>query len=471
MLKNNKSSYLQHQLLFIVILLGFIISKLTHLHVPYFWDESWVYAPAVNTMAELGPTLNPSSFPLEHSRGHPLLFHFLGGIWIKIFGNSLYSLHAFALSISTVFICIIYFYLRKSISVELAIVSIVLLVFQPIFYAQASMVLPEILLALLGFLSLVFLYHNHWIAYIITGSLAIWTKESALAFILCLFCARLIVMIKHKEFSASELLLTAVPMLSFVLFLLINKLSFDFYLYPEHTGMVSLEPRVVLGKLKAIFENVFIDQKRFGLSLISLIACSYLAGKKSKLFEEDFLIYLLVPIIGYSVFSSINFYTVRYILTIFPLVIILMTWILVSALSDRKIWLLSVILAITTHTVIQLFDRRSIADINLSYLDYGPVQLETVQYFEDNNLYDSPIQTGFLPSTGLTNIHAGYRSTKEQFTSVNTEMSDGDNYFIFSSVEPHHLKDTVINNPKSKKIKHIRRGNVEFEIYLLRGKL
>lgn len=411
------------------------------------------------------------SFPLEHSRGHPLFFHFLGGCWIKLFGNSLVSLHAFALSISLGFIGSLYFFIKSILSNEIALATCCLLIFQPLFYAQSSIVLPEILLSFLCFLSLVFLYQKKWTAYLLAASLAIWTKESAIAFILCLVVAHLLIMLKNQKFRFLELALGVLPLVSFIIFMLLNKLALDFYLYPEHTGMLTFELKPIYGKLKAIFMNIFYDQKRWPLSVIALGCVGYLIAKRNKIFKEDFLIYLAIPIIGFSIFSALNFYTVRYVLAIFPVVILMLVWLISESMKEKPLILWLLVLTITCHSIIQLFDRRSVRDINLSYLDYGPTQLEAIKYFEEADLYDASIHTGFLTSTGLTNKYAGYRSTQRDFSNVNREMSKNENYFIFSSVEPHYLRDQVMSHPKSEKLKTIKNGNVRIEIFIVRGKL
>jgi len=180
---------------------------------------------------------------------------------------------------------------------------------------------------------------------------------------------------------------------------------------------------------------------------------------------------LIIPIIGFSIFSAINFYTVRYILTIFPLAIVLISWALVESLRQKQIWLGLIVLGFMIHSIVQLFDRRSIRDIDLSYLDYGPTQLAVVDYMESNQLYSASIHTGFLPGTALTQKYGGYRNTDIPFDNVNKELSPKENYFIFSRLEPHYLRDKIINHPDSKLLKIFNKGNVEFEIYLLEGTL
>ena len=69
------------------------------------WDEIWVYAPALTEMAEIGPTLLPGVLDAELSRGHPLLFHFLGGVFINLFGDELTTFRLYALLISGSTLC------------------------------------------------------------------------------------------------------------------------------------------------------------------------------------------------------------------------------------------------------------------------------------------------------------------------------------------------------------------------------
>ncbi len=41
----------KHLLLTIAVIVVFFTSKLPYLHLPFFWDEAWVYGPAVRLMA------------------------------------------------------------------------------------------------------------------------------------------------------------------------------------------------------------------------------------------------------------------------------------------------------------------------------------------------------------------------------------------------------------------------------------
>ena len=82
---------------FAVLLVGFVGTKAAYLSLPYYWDEAWVYAPAIHKMHASGPSLLPDNISTSLSRGHPLMFHFLGSLWLSVFGPSRESSHAFVL--------------------------------------------------------------------------------------------------------------------------------------------------------------------------------------------------------------------------------------------------------------------------------------------------------------------------------------------------------------------------------------
>ena len=126
-----KSNY--YIVLFFTLLFGLIIYKLKFLNLPFFWDESWVYAPSLRMMHDNGPSMMPNIIPIEYSRGHPLLFHFLGGVWLKIFGTSLISFHSFALFISVLVIIAFFFFTTAFFNVKIALLSSFLL---QIFYSN-----------------------------------------------------------------------------------------------------------------------------------------------------------------------------------------------------------------------------------------------------------------------------------------------------------------------------------------------
>jgi 4-amino-4-deoxy-L-arabinose transferase-like glycosyltransferase len=130
--------------LFALALLVFVALKIPYLQLPFYWDESWSYAPALHLMAERDlPSLLPGAIPPENYRGHPLFFYFLGGCWLKVFGLSKLSFHVFALCISLAAFGALYLLGRRFFSPTVGFLAVVTCMVQSIFFVQAAMVLPE----------------------------------------------------------------------------------------------------------------------------------------------------------------------------------------------------------------------------------------------------------------------------------------------------------------------------------------
>jgi hypothetical protein len=138
----------QSRWLLILCLCVFTICKLPHLHLGFYWDESWVYGPSVYTMYLHGPSLSPAAIPLEFSRGHPLLFQAMCATWMRIFGSSLTSVHSFALVISLTLAVTLYEIMRRLFNERTALISVILLLTDHFFFINSSFVLNDIMLGL-----------------------------------------------------------------------------------------------------------------------------------------------------------------------------------------------------------------------------------------------------------------------------------------------------------------------------------
>src|SRR5690554_5266519 len=168
------------RLLAFFIIIVFIIIKIPHLDYPFFWDESYPYASAIHEMYQVGPSLSPSAISPELSRGHPTLFIFLVASWMKIFGTSLVAIHSFPLFISTLLSLSIYEISRRFFNAKTGLIALVLIIFQPLYLVQSSMVLLEIFLAFFALLSLYFYAKNRLIPLSICLLFLFYTKESGL---------------------------------------------------------------------------------------------------------------------------------------------------------------------------------------------------------------------------------------------------------------------------------------------------
>ena len=162
------------------LLTGFILFQVPHLNLPYYWDEAWVYGRGIRLMCINGPGISPAALPVDISRGHPLFFYFAGGVWLKLFGNTILSSHLFALCISVILILSAYFLCVKFFGNRIAFLVSLFLMMQAIFLAQSVMVLPEVMLSMWVVLSVWAFYTGKKILYLIFAALMLLTKETGI---------------------------------------------------------------------------------------------------------------------------------------------------------------------------------------------------------------------------------------------------------------------------------------------------
>jgi hypothetical protein len=117
-------------LLFLVLCI-FTLLKIDHLSIAFYWDESWVYAPAIKMLYQHGVSILPNAIPVDFSRGHPLLFHAAYVLWMKVFGPSNYAMHSFALGISLSLVVVLFRSMYLLFGRYLAWFSVVLLLTAP----------------------------------------------------------------------------------------------------------------------------------------------------------------------------------------------------------------------------------------------------------------------------------------------------------------------------------------------------
>ncbi len=139
-----------------------------------------MYSRAIIFQANHGPGLMPASLPPELSRGHPLLFTCINAIVTTVFGSHVLVSHVFCFGISILLLLSVYLKTGKYFSPLTGVISCRTLAVQPLFLAQSCLVLPEITLTLLIFLSVCSYYENDFLLYSVYASLAILTKEAAI---------------------------------------------------------------------------------------------------------------------------------------------------------------------------------------------------------------------------------------------------------------------------------------------------
>lgn len=453
------------------VILFIVIFKYPHLFLPHFWDEAWSYSPAVQYLYDHGIGLTPASIPSELSKGHPLFFFFLFATWMKIFGTTLFAKHAFALLISITLLVTLFFVVRKIFNIYVAAISVLLMACQSLFLAQSSMMLPEMLLALLTILTFYFYINNLKIGYLITGSLMVMTKETGILLILVILIYDVVVFIKQEGILAKlksqflRILILSLPLFIFFIYLLLQKKTYGWFLYPEHinfiTGLDSGRNQLEM------YLNQFIvlhGQAFLLFLMIGSMVIAYLRNDHKDFSSRTPLTLMMIYLLVYLLFSSFNFFSPRYLLSIVWILAVFCSFFLFKALGDHPgrfyfsgILVAGILLYYSSHV-------KNNGDYDLGYVQAVSLQKQAVGFCEENNMYNDGIYCNFLIHEGLTKKSAGFLQDKP-FSKVMTNLNDNPEYLIFNNIEPDPDYSKVAGNENYHLMKRYDEGWMWIEIY------
>ncbi|RYZ34690.1 MAG: hypothetical protein EOP49_34255, partial [Sphingobacteriales bacterium] len=376
----------------ITAVIVFIVVKLPHLSYPFFWDESWPYVSAVHSMYRNGPSLMPGAIESELSRGHPLLFHFLAASWMKVFGTSHTAMHSFSLVVAVLMLVLVWYIAQKLFNESVALFAMVMIACQQVFFVQSTFLLPEVLLALVAVAGIYLYIIQRFLLTAIALVLLLYTKESGVIVVFVLGVDAVLKLFFKGSLKAKayRLISVVVPVLLMALFFVLQRRIYGWYLFPVHVQLVSFDWDTFYNKFRAGIKFLFRDDYRkyffLLLSLLSLVAmgikrdrrygavllmvpfvyllCSddhhallpsqillplfaasiiaavylFLKGAGTDRLASSFVLLNTAFIICFCIFSSVNFFTSRYLLIVLiPLLLIaaFMYWYYINAINRR----------------------------------------------------------------------------------------------------------------------------------------
>jgi hypothetical protein len=327
-----------------IVILVFAAFKLHALYLPYFWDELGVYSRACLYMAEHGLSLLPSSLPPVWSRGHPLLFQFIYATAFVVFGKSVIVGHSVSLIISCALIFLVY---RELVSLYNRLIGFcvaLLLCCQPLFMAQSTLVLPEMLLGLFSFLALSAYYKQHMFWFALYASLAIMVKESAIVIPFTIWVYEMAIRFGNRSagerFTFRNFVFTAFPLIVFAFFLLVQKLQNGWFFFPLHEQSLNFEPTAVLNGLKKCFDFLFKSQGRNYWWIVYVLGLSTALIKNKHNLSRSFAALSFIYVAVFLAFTSANFYMDRYLLTVLPALALLLV-VSLFMLSQKPVWMIA----------------------------------------------------------------------------------------------------------------------------------
>ncbi len=415
--------------------------KWEYFDLPFYWDEAWSYSKAVFQMLENGPTLNPTQVDQQVFRGHPLFFYFLTSCLATISSWSVWNMHLWMYSLSMIGVVGFYFVIKYWFDASSALIGSAILLASEMFFVQCSMLLPEVIIAFLFVFSIHFFVAKKYFWYCLFASVLVLTKESGLM----LFPALGIFVIwdaiaeekKWKEFVKHSIIYL-IPFFAFCLFMLVQKLKWGWYVFPDHVAFMNFDFKYTTDKLELFFDKIFLNEGRVLISLLGVLVLVMVSWVKkyNQIWEKgqkQLISVCFMFTLCYAYFSAVNFFTERYLLSLLPIYAIVMSavfyrikepYLLKSALS-----ILMVGLGLYLYS---MSSKVRLGDTSQGYMSMIRVHKSVIDDFVIPNRQAS-FNVGFLMSEYLMYPEMGYLDSQEHFDLVNIHGAD---YLITSSINP-----------------------------------
>jgi len=347
-----------------VLLLVFFLAKIAHIYTPLFHDELGVYGQALFYMLDHGSSMVPDGMPTVLSRGHPAFFVYFLSLFTSLFGGTAAAAKFVILLLSLGTLATTYFLGKEMVNKKVGLLAAILLAFQPVFFAQSTMVLPEVMLALLGLLSVLFYLKDRYWLYFIFASLVILTKETGIV----LFAGVALNEWYKDRFRISLGLIGrglkwSAPISCFILFLIVQKQQHGWYLYPYHTGFISFAFTDIWERFFLCAKHLFHDQGRFVLSIAAIITLVKIDKEKRKALLDQNILSIAICLMFFG-FSSLNYFMARYQVVIFPLFIISLLSVITVKVESYRYFMIYLAFTLPFHYNASTFRT----DENMNYL-------------------------------------------------------------------------------------------------------
>jgi len=460
-------------LVLVLIIIAFVIYKFPLLNIPYYWDEAWSYKPAIEEMVKNTSTLLPNPINSATYKGHPLFFYFITSLWLKLFGNTIFVSKTFALFVS-ILLLVTSFFTTKTLSNNklTPIFTVLLLIVQSIFIAQSTLVLPEMLLALLSLLTLLFYFKKKQIPYIIFGSFVLLTKETGIVLFVSIFISNILFNLSSIKNNFLKYIKNnyylIIPIIPTILFFVLQKLITGWFFYPEHINYIEFGS-AFYNKLESFLGLLFIYQGRNLVFFILIILSVYLMLKKIKIEKYKELITLLIFIVLYILFSSINFFSPRYILSLIPVFTIIAITIIDISVTN-KILQYSIIAIIIISPLYYSLTHNADFDHTIGYENVVDVQKQMIDYCEQKKYYKKNISTGFLLSVNMTDSIMGYLSSCKKFNNLQTQINDSTEFVILSTNNQIESINNYIKTNNCQQIISFEKKQAWCRLFLIKSK-
>lgn len=341
--------------------------------------------------AILKNNLNPITFFNNYKT--PVIFMPVVYLW-KMFGVSRIWGRLIIYIFSSITIFFTYLLGKKINGEKVGLVSALLLTFTPLFMMQSLVYQDPVPLTAFLVMTIYFFLVKKYGWYLISATLMVLTKEISALIPVIIFLYSW----SESGFSFKKIIESSrflLPLIPFIVWMILNKQVFGWYLLPYHMGLFGF--RNLFTPNSIWFLNC-ICVENFMWIFLTIILIGFLYLYKTKNREKsvrikNYVLFLAIPILYFIILSSYKMQLPRYLLFVLPLILILVSNFLFIFFEKKIFWLIVfnlLILLIVSNLFNLLYvskfdngdrDLRLFSNINLNK--------QIVEYVENN--YDNPV--------------------------------------------------------------------------------
>jgi hypothetical protein len=367
---------------------------------------------------------------------------------------------------------------------------------------------------------------KNWFGYLVAATCALFIKESAIVLIIAVFCWNLISSLWDRDGNGSwpalkRSLIALAPIVPGVLFLGYQKVTYGWYFFPVHLGLISWDIKDIHYLFKFGYRELFEQQGMewatlsFGLiaplawrgwkhrymgivvAVLYVTAIKVLDGKWTLapiatlvvtficfgaiLFLQfmpvrrkeprtgEFASLSLIFVLGFLLFSALNFFSDRYLLCLIPIIALSFSAFLFISLSKwHKALFPTCIAMITFILIFNIGKDGHVGDTRLSYADDIQVHERLIQTCEAMSLQDTAIFGSFMDEAYMSDPPAGYLSGQMPFRHITTSLGPEVNFALVTQATPQEVLDKI-KAEGFELIKRFESGPAWGELYKLRS--
>lgn len=375
----------------LILCLVFLVLKSSIIFAPIHWDAASYVVPSGVWYRD-----NSLFTVAQPDYGHPPLLFWLLGIAYRIFGTSVLVPHLInmvfgLLALIFTYECTQMLYNRKA-----AIISAILLMLSPLFFAQSGTLNTDITATGLAVMSFYFFLNNRWRAYTICASLLVLAKETGILLIISISA--------YSFIKKKRPLLAASPVIVLGLWLAYYYLMTGSIFYSQHSDWLFswlTDFGQVFEKLRQFMAIVFIDNGMFAPAILALI------NYKKAHFRQKNLVILLLFMLVMLFYALYDQSLPRHIMLVMPFIMISYSGVI------YRMRFAYVFTAIAGAIMIFNFVGASSSacgcelEMNMEYMDMVNVHQDAVQFLE-KSYPNAVILTTWPMVAELTEPSLGY---------------------------------------------------------------